>query len=185
VSWHLAGLIPFGIDIVIYLLPFIFILNFIYKKRDLFLKLNVLVYGCTALLAGVLIYAFEPIKTTTEYLYRIDFAQLSVPENLFGYFTMSLLSGSLLMVFLKIKNDWLSWVGKYTFPIFLMHIFILSRFTGLLKRLLGGVPEHFHLDGWVFLYSFFVFISVVFIPIFISRCLMHFSEKWKYIGMVK
>ncbi|RCH53819.1 hypothetical protein DJ568_16410 [Mucilaginibacter hurinus] len=181
---HCLGKIPFGIDIALYLIPMFIAIIAVYRHRAYLLKLHVIIILLIAAGATQLIVYVEPIKTLTSFHERIDLAQYSVPYNFFGYVGMVVLSGAILMLAYKLKSGavlkLLSYVGTYSFPIYILHFKILKdiflRFDGAASSLSPSVAV---------LALFGTQLTAIVLPIIFSKILMYLSTDFRYAGFVK
>jgi fucose 4-O-acetylase-like acetyltransferase len=128
VRWHAH--IPFGLDVALYLFPFLWLLDQLWRRQTLagpwLLPAAILALP----LGGVLIQWFEPLKTHSAYARQIDFAQFSVPATLPGYLGMALMAGALMVLASRLPAPrWLAVVGRYSMPIFLLHYLLLYALT--------------------------------------------------------
>jgi len=171
------SVVPFGIDVALYIFILTFFIKFVYENRNRLEKINMPLSILAIILSSILLFYFEPIKMHTQWHSRIDLAQFSVPITLLGYISFIVLNVFIFFLFLKIKsNQLLSFVGTYSFPIFIMHLMILYKLPLLVK-----------FDN-IILNTFFMaitFILSIVLPIVFSKILMRVSDKFKYIGLVK
>ena len=182
-KWHFLGFIPWGFDVVFYMFPYCLLVDYFYRQRHLIGK-NYLMSWLLIILSGIVITLVEPLKIISPFHFRIDLAQLSVPYTMIGYFAMCSLSIGILLIFLRIqKENLLAFVGKYTLPIYVLHLFILTRFHNVLYRL-SVANDIFQSGLFIFVYSVFSFLGTIILSIFISKLLVNISTKFKYIGMV-
>lgn len=167
--------IPFGIDIAIYLLILSVLVKFVYKnqEKNLFPKFQYVVgLALLVVIACAMILNFEPVKVHSKFHMIVDFAQFSVPSTLIGYVSFLILNLAVLLFFLNVKSiKLLSFIGQYTFPIFLLHIFILFKLPNLFENK----------NLAVLLLTLF---ASIILPILISKVLSD-GGLFKYIGMVK
>ena len=126
--------IPFGIDIAIFLFPFIWTVERLWKNRAplatffgrawVGMALVAIPLGCA------LIYHFEKVKTRTIFHHRVDFAQFSVPESAMGYLGMFLMSAGLVILASWLQPPrWLALIGRASMPIYLFHLQVLFYFV--------------------------------------------------------
>lgn len=169
--------IPFGIDVALYILILTFFVKLVYENRNKLEKINMPLSILIIIISSLNLFYFEPIKMHTQWHSRIDLAQLSVPITILGYISFIILNVFIFLLFLKIKsNQLLSFVGTYSFPIFIMHLMILYKLPLLVK-----------FDN-IILNAFFMvltFILSIILPIVFSKILMRISDKFKYLGLVK
>ena len=171
------NIIPFGIDVALYMFVLTYFIRFIYENKKIVEKINILWVFIIIPMATFILFYFEPIKTYSHFHSRIDLTQFSVPATVVGYISFIFLSLSIFILFLKIKsNRILAFVGLYSFPIFLIHITILYKLPELLK-----------FDNLILNISFMIltFILSIVIPIGLSKILMRISNKFKYIGLIR
>lgn len=173
--------IPFGLDIALYLFPYLFVIDTIYQRKDLlnkYKKWHALLLIPLYFLFISIINDVEPIKKYTPYMHRIDLAQFSVPFTPIGFFAMILLSSVIFIFFLMAKQSaLLAYIGKYSLPIYLLHLMIIQKIVTVYNR----VELH---SEFVFLLVTLLSIPVVIIiSILISKLLVKISPYAKYIGM--
>ena len=143
--------IPFGLDVALFLLPFFWVIDQVWRRRQwLADKLGGVLVPAALLalpLGGGLVRSFERVKTHSAYARRVDFAQFSVPETLAGYLGMTLMAGALLLLAGRLRwPRWLAAVGRASMPIFLLHYLLLFGLT----RCIGWAGES---RGWLLLYG--------------------------------
>jgi len=166
--------IPFGVDVALYLFSLAFVIKCIYFYRTHLVQYANLTIFSLIIFSVFILFYFEPIKTHTKYHNIIDLAQFSVPVTFVGYFSYILLNSSIFILFLKIKESkTLANIGHYSFPIFLLHLIVMSKISNLVK---------FENDFFKVGLLLFVFILSIILPILISKLLMKLSVKFKYIG---
>ncbi|MFA5995922.1 MAG: acyltransferase [Patescibacteria group bacterium] len=176
-------MIPFGLDLAIYLFPYLFIIDTIYKHKHFFTKYNKW-YALLLIPVGIsavrLIDYYEPMKDYTPYIARIDLAQFSVPFTVIGYGAMMLLSSAIVIFFLIINPvKILSYIGKYSMPIYLLHLVVMGKLIMIYNKvILLNNPRLFLV---VILISFSI---IIISSIVISKLLTKLSKYAKYIGMV-
>jgi peptidoglycan/LPS O-acetylase OafA/YrhL len=70
----------------------------------------------------------------------------------------------------------MAFIGKYSFPIFLIHLIVLYK-----------LPLCIKFENTLLNYIFLIitFILSILVPIVISKSLMKISDNFKYIGLVK
>ena len=126
--WH--DRIPFGLDSVLFLFPFLWVIDQAWRRRAAFTS-GLLAAACLALpLGGLLVRTCEQVKTHSAYARRVDFAQFSVPVTLPGYLGMTLMGLALLVMAVRLPAPrWLAEVGRCSMPIFLLHYPLLYAFT--------------------------------------------------------
>lgn len=176
--------IPWGLDIAVYLMPYLLCINYVYKNKLKFLKetkTNFIILILVLILAIAVIILVEPTKTVSMTHGRIDFSQFFVPSSVAGYIAMIVLSSSILLIFFKMHFlKKLSYIGRYTFSIFVMHIPIITFIQYYFWKVL------YVNNNFVFLVA--IYVNVVFsiiIPIILSKILMKVSKKFIYIGAVE
>ena len=131
--------IPFGADVALFLLPFLWGLGQVWRHRAALSKRcgPWLAPGALAalLLGGVAVRVCEAVKTHGGYARRVDFAQFSVPETLPGYLGMALMGAALVVLASRAPRlPWLAVIGRYSLPIYLLHyplLYALTRPIGL------------------------------------------------------
>lgn len=179
VAIHYHVYIPYSLDLAVYLVPLFACANFVYKEHsnNRILK-EVGLLGASALIFLSIhgITVFEHVKTFTEYHYRIDLAQLTVPLTIIGYLSMIFLSCSILLLFLRLpKFKWLSYIGRYSFFIFVLHLFFVKTFS------IRHVSDNLNFN--CLLEVILNLSTCVIVPIIISKVLM---KNWfRYIGAVE
>jgi fucose 4-O-acetylase-like acetyltransferase len=174
---QIHNLIPFGMDIAIYLFILVHIIKRIYENQNIIEKLNIPLLLVIIIISATLLFNYEPIKTHTQYHAIIDLAQFSVPITSIGYVSFLILNISIFSLFLKFRSSRiLSLIGIYAFPIFLLHLMILYKLPKLIQ------VENFGLN---ILFLLLTFLLSIVMPIIISKLLMRVTDKFKYIGMVK
>ena len=147
--WHPD--IPFGLDVVLFLLPFLWLIDRVWRRRQAVadrLGPWLLPLALLALpLGGLLVRVCERVKTHSAYARRVDFAQFSVPETLPGYLGMALLGVALVLLASRLPAPrWLAAVGRASMPIYLLHYLLLFALT----RCIGWAGES---RPWLLLYG--------------------------------
>lgn len=180
---HYKGYIPFGIDVAAYLLPFCLGLSWVYKNEQRLLqRINKFVIISFILTGVFLIRNFEPGKTHSPWHHIIDLAQLSVPTTYLGLLGFIILITSILLLFLAIKPiPLLVKIGKYSFPIFLLHYAVMVSFGSYVERKFG---VFIHSDLSIFPNLLLLVVSVA-LPVLLSKKLMKISNKFRYAGFVE
>lgn len=169
--------IPFGIDVALYIFMLTLFIKFVYLNGNWLRKINITLTILIILISSLILFYFEPIKMHTQWHSRIDLAQFSVPITIIGYVSFVFLNVFIFLLFLKIKpSQLLSFVGKYSFPIFILHLMILYR-----------LPLLFEFDNIIIntLFMVLTFILSIILPIIFSKILMKISDKFKFIGLIK
>ncbi|NQV78880.1 MAG: acyltransferase family protein [Lutibacter sp.] len=170
--------IPFGIDVALYLFILTYLIKVTYQHKHYIL--NIAYYPMIIIMiltSTFLLFTFEPIKTLSRFHARVDLAQFSVPVTIIGYMSFIVLSISIFIFFMKVRSSKkLAFVGRYSFPIFLMHLTVLYK-----------LPELIKFDNLILklLLMIITFVLSILIPIIVSRILMTISDKFKYIGLSK
>lgn len=173
----LHDVIPFGIDVALYIFMLTLFIKFVYLNRNWLQKINITLTILIIIISSLILFYLEPIKMHTQWHSRIDLAQFSVPITIIGYITFIILNVFFFLLFFKIKsNQILSFVGIYSFPIFILHLIILYK-----------LPLSFKFDNIILntLFMLVTFILSIILPIVFSKFLMRISDKFKYIGLVK
>lgn len=175
---NIHSFIPFGLDVAFYIFTLAFIVKLIYSKKEKFIEIKKSTLCISILVSSTLLFKFESIKTHSEWHAIIDLAQFSVAGSFLGYISFLTLNISLFVLFLKLPSiKYLYILGKYSLPIFLLHLIILYKVP---VRIL---TDHFEINSLIILISSFL-ISIT-LPIAISKSLMKINTKFKYIGMTK
>jgi len=179
---HAFSIIPFGVDIVLYLFPYFIFLEYVYNNRLMWSRINLFIYILTIVISISLISYFEPFKNITPKYVRIDFALLYVPFTMVGFIAMSTLSAGIMMVFLKIgKANWLMYIGRYALPIYLLHLDVDLKVS---RRLFSFLINIYHENNTaVFITYLLSIVLAIVIPITISKLLMKISPLFRYVGM--
>lgn len=176
--------IPFGVDLAVYLFPYLWMVDQIYQRRSWIQQQSIwyLLLLVPAYLASIrLIDYFEPIKQYSHYWTKIDLAQLNVPFTVPGLFGFMLLSAVICVAFLRLPPlPGLAKIGRYTLPIYLFHLMVLGKLA------LAFNQTQLFANPWVFCLAMLaVFPTTVFISIGVSKLLSKLSPYAKYIGMVE
>ena len=178
---HEKGFIPFGIDIFIYLFPYFLSLIYVYQKKSLFKVKQYWIFLFPIILSAFLIFKFEPIKMHTDIHHQIDLAQFSVPTTLVGYFSMTLLSISILMLFCNAPtNKILSIFGYYSMPIYFFHLTIMKY----VKKYYEAYIINQNTCSSFLIYLACILI-ILFLSILINDILFKISKHFKYFGIVQ
>ena len=177
--WH--GRVPFGLDVALFLLPFLWVIDQVWQKRRHLANVARARLVPAALLAfalgGSLVRIFERVKTHSAYARRVDFAQFSVPETLPGYLGMTLMGVALLVLACRLPAPrWLAAVGRASMPIYLLHYFLLYALT----RLMGLAGEN---RGWLLLYALVVTALILALAMAITRLLTRLSPRFAWMGL--
>jgi len=177
---HEKGFIPFGIDIFIYFFPYFLSLFYVYQKKSLFIIKQYWIFLFPIILSAFLIFKFEPIKVHTDIHHQIDLAQFSVPTTIIGYFSMTLLSISILLLFCNAPAlKALSIIGYYSMPIYFFHFTIMKYIKMLYDTYL------LHQNS---ISSFFIYLSciliIILLSILVNNILFKISKQFKYFGIV-
>ncbi|EKD79358.1 MAG: hypothetical protein ACD_41C00092G0004 [uncultured bacterium] len=175
--------IPFGIDLALYLFPLCVVIDTIYQQRH---RLTNLRPWYALLLLPVYLGSIqvidwiEPVKTYSAFTARIDLAQFSVPFTFLGFIALAGLMSSIMIFFLLVPPlRWLATVGKYSLPIYLMHLIAFGKLILLYNQI----------SWWDNPLYFFVASCAAF-PIVLGCCMLYsklltkLSPYAKYIGMI-
>jgi hypothetical protein len=169
--------IPFGIDVAIYVFFLVFLIKLVYARQVMLVEnIGFILVVLMVLFSSIVLFLYEPVKTNGQWSAIIDLAQFFVASSFIGYISFLMLNIGILVLFLKLEsNRVLQYIGKNSFPVFLLHLEILYR-----------LPKYvsFESIGLKFLFLGAAFVGSVLLPILISKILMRTSEKFKYIGMV-
>jgi hypothetical protein len=163
-------IIPYGVDIVIYILPLVALVRYVYFKKNIFLRYNIAFSIAGIIISSALIWLLIPPINEAGVQIRLDLDSFIVPDNLLYYLFITALSVFIFLLFLKFnKRTVLSTVGQYTLPIFIFHTYPwfeyfrnLSPYAYLVINVLGSII----------------------LGIALSKLLMRISPKFKLIGMV-
>lgn len=178
---HEKGFIPFGIDIFIYFFPYFLSLIYVYQKKSLFKVKQYWIFLFPIILSAFLIFKFEPIKLHTDIHHQIDLAQFSVPTTIVGYFSMTLLSISILILFCNSpSNKILSIFGYYSMPIYFFHLTIMKYVKKLYDAYIINQNSYSS-----FLIYLACIIIILFLSILINNILFKISKYFKYFGIVQ
>jgi len=166
--------IPFGLDVAVYLLPLVVFAKYIYNNKNT-LRLNNYILVMSFVIGTSLLLLFEPVKTHSNYHAIIDFAQFSVPYTVVGYISFIIVNLSIFFFFINNRSSKIfEYIGKYSYPIFLLHLIILYRFEIKQENMYVNIS-----------FLLLAFILSIISPIILSKILMKISNRFKYIGMVK
>jgi fucose 4-O-acetylase-like acetyltransferase len=130
--------IPFGLDVVIFLLPFLLAMGRVWRLRPALARLGGALAPLALLALGLgwaLVRFCEDLKCHGGFQRRVDFAQFTVPERLPGYLGMLLMGAALLLLADRIpfRRLWAA-LGRFSMPIYLLHyplLVALRHATGL------------------------------------------------------
>lgn len=99
------NLIPFGIDVALYIFILTFFIKFVYENKKWIEKINIPLSIIIIVICSLLLFYFEPVKMHTQWHSRIDLAQFSVPITILGYLSFIILNVFVFLLFLKIKSN--------------------------------------------------------------------------------
>ena len=169
------GVVPFGLDLAFYLLFLIYSIKFIFEKKNILIKIPNYILSIIILISYFFIFYFEKIKIYSEFHHRIDLAQFSLPDNIFSYIALIILSGSIFLIFLKNNNIFfgLNFIGKKTLPIYLLHLEFIFKIEKI-------VNKYIYINQYI---SYILVISItIVLCITISKILYRISPNFKIIG---
>ena len=177
---HVQGFIPFGIDIFIYLFPYFLSLIYIYQLKSFLVVKQYWIFLLPIILSAYLIFKFEPIKLHADFHHQIDLAQFSMPTTIIGYFSMTLLSISILLFFCNAPAlKFLSTIGYYSMPIYFFHLTIMKY----IKMLYDTYLLHQNLISSFFIYLACILV-ILLLSILVNNILFKISKQFKYFGIV-
>ena len=183
--WHVRGVIPFGVDIALYLLPFCVVMRLVHRK-GLGVPCYLAISAILLLTGHFLITWFEPIKTISDYPARIDLAQYSLPYTPPGLAGMFAMSAGVMLAFINFPASnvffrALAFLGRYTLAIYMLHLFLMWIVNGLGQRALAKL----NLDAsGAAMFALFVIAvaAAIGIPVIVSRLLMRVSPRFYHAG---
>ena len=176
-TWH--DRIPFGLDVALFLLPFLWGIVQLWARRNLWAKAGAWLVPAALLalpLGGFAVAACEQVKTHSAFARKVDFAQFSVPVTWPGYLGMFLMAASLLV--LASRLPWqrrLATLGRNSMPIYLLHYPLLHALT----RTIGVAGET---RGWLLLYGLAVTALVLGLGLAIAKTLAGKSQGFTLAG---
>lgn len=164
--YEFHGLVPFGVDIAIYLMPIIILLQQL--KRQRYLKSNFLPTILFLILTAFM-YSSTPNSSLSSYFHKVDFAIFLVPGDF-----MYLILGAVLffiweMRHLSVRKNIISMIGKKTFPIFIFHMIFINN-----------MPDFMQINSSIV--AFLLSCLIIVLCVFISDILLRLSQKFRYIG---
>jgi len=188
---HLANRhpwIPFGADVALFLLPFVWGIGQVWRHRAAICARAgawLLPAALAALaLGGLLARLCERVKTHSEFARRVDFAQFSVPETMPGYLGMFLMAAALVLLAHRLEHApgaavrrCLEAAGQASLPIYLLHyplLFVLTRTIGV-----AGEAR-----GWLLLYGLAVTVLVLALPMLLAWGLGRLSPRFALVGLL-
>lgn len=183
--WHVAGYVPFGIDISLYLLPYCVVMLLIYRKCGA-LPYAILVASGLLVAGHFLIVGFEPMKTISKNWALIDLAQYAMPYTVPGLIGMTALSAGVLILALNLNPAShlirvLSFIGRYTLAIYVFHLFIMHVMDKIGRK--GLAEIHLAQSGYASAALFMMaVICAIAVPIVISKLAMRISPRFSYAG---
>jgi fucose 4-O-acetylase-like acetyltransferase len=177
--WH--GRIPFGVDVALFLLPFLWGMDLVWRHRTALAERcgPWLVPAAMAALplGGLALRTFESVKVHGGFARRVDFAQFSVPETLPGYVGLFLMGSALLILATRAPRlPWLASIGRYSMPIYLLHYPLLFAAT----RTIGWAGEG---RGWLFLYGAGATTLVIAVAMLTARILTELTPHAALFGL--
>lgn len=178
---HIAGRIPFGIDIALYLMPLLLLLRFGYAGGWI-ARVPWYAWALGAVAGYIAITVFEPVKM---YNYRVDLSNYNMPVTIAGVAGFFLLSVSVFGLFQKFGSmppvRFLAFFGTFSFPIYLLH----DQFMyGTLVQMIqsgGGSISAWHATGW----ALGACVAGIILPIVLSKIVMRMSNDFRLIGFVR
>ncbi len=172
--FHQLGFIPFGIDIYFYLFPLYIFNEYLFRNK---IYLHFFLILAFILISYLCLIYFEPIKNNSGYAHIIDLAQFTVPKTFLMYLCFLILNSSIFLIFLKIKKlNLLAVIGKYSFPIYLLHLIIYES----VSKYILSPNRGFLVSNLTFIFILFI---IIFFSIIISKLLSRVSFYFKYIGL--
>jgi fucose 4-O-acetylase-like acetyltransferase len=182
-QWHIAGRIPWGLDVAVFIAPIAVLHRWLYRSQESshrlpFWVLILFIFGGDALISTL-----EPVKTHSPYAYRIDFAQFSVPSSPYGLLGFLLLTTGLLLVSFRLPAiRWLATLGRFSMPIFLLHIIWLNHpWPTHLAQTLSAWAAFSPGSAATTLYLFRI-ISALLIPVILSVGLTTIWPGFRWLG---
>ena len=194
-SLHVRGVVPFGIDIAFYLLPFMAVIAGL-KNMALSRGKVAAILAIPCVYAGDrLIHGFEVEKLYSGFHMVIDLAQYSVAETVMGYIGMVMLSGGLLWLFMatiprvlgpnSTLLGLLGALGVYSFPIFLTHYYFMDAGSKVIRD--GLARSGWAIDATVLatVLSIGALAMGLIFPILLSKLVMRIAPQFRYAGFVR
>ena len=170
--------IPFGLDVAVYLLPFVAAMDQVWKRRQALAGPWRLPAALAALaLGGTVIRFCERVKTHSEFARRVDFAQFSVPETWAGYLGLCLMGAALVLLASHLPcRRLLAAAGRCGMPIYLLHYPLLWALT----RTIGIAGES---RTWLFVYGVTVTGLVIALAMLVAQGLSRLSPRFALLGV--
>jgi hypothetical protein len=168
-------------------MPYTLLMHALYRNRSKLEFAPFWLFIIPVFLGDFIITYFEDVKVLTAAHYRIDLAQFTVPYTILGFIGMFLMSAGIMMTFVLspfCKNvGALSYIGRYSFPIFLMHpYFSYFSFIYATKILIqSGIP--YNPPMFISMTCLMLALSVI-LPIIISKVVMRISTSFRFAGFV-
>ncbi|MFM2090141.1 MAG: Acyltransferase family [Planctomycetota bacterium] len=130
IPWH--DRIPFGADVALVLLPWVVVIDRLWRSRAAILPARpglALASAAALVVVGwAMLHLLEPVKTHNPYGHRIDLAQLSVALTPGGIVGMTALAAGLLLAADRLPAPrLLVAIGMASMPIFILHYEVLVR----------------------------------------------------------
>lgn len=167
------GSIPWGLNVVFYMAPCTIILKDLYPKIDFikkYSKISLIIFLTTFFLGFLYIFYF--IESHSNQIlgnHYLDFAQFVVPTKA-GYFCLSIMMFIIVtMTKIRIKSNFLAYIGRNTMPIYLFHYFFITILTKLIL-----INNNYK---WALL-----IVLVIILCLLISYVLKSLSTNFKYLG---
>ena len=177
--WHEA--IPFGLDVAVFLLPFILVMDQVWRQHQRLAAAAGRALAPAALaalvLGGLCIQVWEPVKTHSAFARRVDFAQFSVPVTIPGYLGMVLMAAALVLLAGRLRPPrWLAAVGRRSMPVYLLHYPLLFA----LRRTLGLAGES---PASLLVFGLGLLALVIALATGIAQALIRISPRFAWIGL--
>jgi fucose 4-O-acetylase-like acetyltransferase len=180
VAWHVAGKVPYSLDVAVYFAPLFLAARELYDRRNWTLGRPWWFWAAVFAAGVALIQLFEPVKTHTVFHWRVDLAQFSVPVTVAGILGCAAAVLGLLAAFAGRQGlAWMAWLGKRSLPIYLMHYYFLTVGWEALK----ARPAWIESEAALALAPILMIAVAVLAPCAISWAARRLSPYARYAGM--
>lgn len=167
-------LLPFGINLALMMLPFVFVLRLVERRREVLSYISrraCLIFTVGA--AGCL-FVLEPEKLTNPWRNKIDLAQYSIPSTPVNYLLWMMVALGVFLFFRFRPISFLRFLGIYSMPIYLLHYEVIKL------ALEYKLPEKI---GAGFGQAASVIACAIFFPALIGVGARRLSPRLKFVGL--
>lgn len=185
------GKIPFGMATAVWLIPYFWLMKWIFDHREALVPIAHPIWVVPLFyFSSRGIDFFDHPQQFCGPVETVNLAQYELPTHPLGFVCFVLTSACVLLFFLQLKKPTvLAWIGRYSFPIFLLHMMILGNTgprVGAVAAKLAVVSESPTWGPPFFLGYYLATVALgVLYPIFFSKFIMKISKDFRHAGFVE